>query len=77
MKNPFVKDSNIGGWLAAGIAGTVAAGTGVWYYLRNRRLAAQEAYRLEHAQDYLKERDHPKPKQTTDLHDLAKLVHHT
>ena len=76
MKNPFVKDSNTGGWLTASIAGAVAAGTGIWFYLRNRRIAAQEAYRHEHAQDYLKERNHPKQKQTTDVHDLGDLVHH-
>jgi hypothetical protein len=76
MKNPFIKDDNTLSWIAAGVGSVVAAGAGVWYYLRSRRLAAEEAYRHEHAQDYLQEKHPMMKKHKTDVSELGDLVHH-
>jgi uncharacterized protein HemX len=75
MKNPFKKEDNTALWITTAITGALAAGAGVWFYLRGKRAAEREAYRLEHAQDYLKV-DHPKKKHKTDVHELANIIHH-
>ncbi|UOE52497.1 hypothetical protein MTO98_15585 [Mucilaginibacter sp. SMC90] len=76
MKNPFHKENNTGIIVGAIVAGALAAGAGIWFYLRGKRAAEAEAYRLEHARDYLAEKQHKKQKHKTDVHDLAAIVSH-
>ena len=76
MKNPFKEEDHTTLWIAAALTGALAAGAGVWFYLRGKRAAADEAYRLEHARDYLAEKQHKKQKHKTDVHDLAAIVSH-
>lgn len=56
------------------VAGALAAGAGIWFYLRGRRAAEAEAYRHEHAQDYLKRKQ--KKRHKTDVSELAGVVNH-
>lgn len=75
MKNPFNKEDHSGLIIGAIVAGALAAGAGIWFYLRGKRAAEAEAYRLEHAQDYLKKKQKKKKKHKTDVNDLEGLVH--
>jgi hypothetical protein len=75
MKNPFIRENNTGTLIAAAVGVVAAAGAGIWFYLRERRLAALEADRHEHALDYLGAK-HPKKKLRTDVSDLGDIVHH-
>ncbi len=71
MKNPFIKQSNSGLWIAAAITGAVAAGAAAWYYIKRAAKPLHE----EHALDYLK----PAPalhKKKTDVHDLHTIATH-
>lgn len=67
MKNPFVKENNVGLWIAGAVTGLLtAAGAAAWYFIRKGKAEAEHD---EHATDYLK----PKPglhKKKTDPHDL-------
>lgn len=75
MKNPFNKEDHSIPLIGAVVAGALATGTGIWFYLR-RKINAKAAYRYEHAQDYLKNK-HPKGKKhKSDVNDLQVLVHH-
>ena len=77
MNNPFKKEGHSGIIIGAIIAGALAAGAGIWYYIRGKRAAEAEAYRHEHAQDYLKEKKKNKMAKTkTDVHDLEDIVNH-
>jgi uncharacterized protein HemX len=75
MKNPFKKESNSQVLIAAGIAGALAAGAGILYYLRAKRAAEAEAYRHEHAQDYLDKKQPKKKKHKTDVSELSEIIH--
>lgn len=70
MKNPFKSEDNTGLIVGAIVAGALAAGAGIWFYLRGKRAAEAEAYRQEHAKDYLKAKDKKKKKHKTDVHEL-------
>jgi hypothetical protein len=66
MKNPFIKESNGGVWIAAAVAGLVASGAIAWYAIKR---ATGKTEVDEHALDYLQ----PAPllhKKKTNLHDL-------
>jgi hypothetical protein len=76
MKKLFVKEDNTGLWVAAAISGAIAAGVGIWFYIRGKRAAELEAERLAHAQDYLGERRPKKKKHKTDISELGDIVHH-
>jgi len=76
MKNPFNKEDHSGLIVGAIVAGALAAGAGIWFYLRGKRAAEEEAYRHEHAQDYLKTKQKKKKKHKTDVSDLAGIVSH-
>jgi hypothetical protein len=76
MKNPFIKENNTGLWIAAAVGSAIAAAAGIWFYQRGKRAAELEAYRREHAQDYLENKKHQMKKHKTDLHELGDLVHH-
>jgi len=76
MKNPFNKEDHSGLIIGAIVAGALAAGAGIWFYLRGKRAAEQEAYRHEHAQDYLAGKHKKKKKHKTDVSNLADVVHH-
>lgn len=76
MKNPFHKENNTGLIVGAIVAGALAAGAGIWFYLRGKRAAEAEAYRLEHAQDYLKKKFKKKKKHKTDVNELEGIVQH-
>lgn len=76
MKNLFRKEDNTGLWIAAALTGVLAAGAGIWFYVRGKRAAQDEAYRLEHAQDYLQGKHKKKKKHKTDVKDLSEVVHH-
>lgn len=76
MKNQFSKEDHSGLVIGAIIAGALAAGAGIWFYLRGKRAAEDEAYRHEHAQDYLAAKHMKKKKQKTDVSDLNDVVHH-
>lgn len=77
MKNPFKKErSNTIVWIAAGVAGALAAGAGIWFYLRGRDAAEREAQRREHATDYLQAKRQKKKKQRTDISELKSIVNH-
>ncbi|PWK73792.1 hypothetical protein LX99_04178 [Mucilaginibacter oryzae] len=75
MKNPFAKKHDTGFWIATALTGALAAGAAVWFYLRGKKLAEDQAG-LEHPQDYLELKHPKKKKHKTDVHDLADLVHH-
>lgn len=75
MKNPFKQQDHTALWIGATIAGVLAATAGIWFYLHGKRAAEDEAYRHEHAQDYLKDRKKNKQKKhKTDLHQLEGIV---
>jgi hypothetical protein len=76
MKNPFNKEDDSALIIGAIVAGALADGAGIWFYLRGKRAAEAEAYRLEHAQDYLKAKQKQKKKHKTDVSDLAGVVNH-
>ena len=76
MKNPFKNDDHSGLIIGAIVAGALAAGAGIWFYLRGRRMGEAEAYRLEHAGDYLAGKKKKKKKSKTDVSELAGVVHH-
>lgn len=76
MKNPFHKQDHSGLIIGAVVAGAIAAGAAIWFYLRGKRAAEAEAYRLEHARDYLKKKGKKKKKHKTDLNDLEDIVQH-
>jgi hypothetical protein len=76
MKNPFNKENHSGLIIGAIAAGALAAGAGIWFYLRGKRAAEDEAYRHEHAQDYLKAKQKKKKKHRTGISDLAGIVNH-
>ncbi|NCD69137.1 hypothetical protein [Mucilaginibacter agri] len=76
MKNPFHKENNTGIIVGAIVAGALAAGAGIWFYLRGKRAAEAEAYRHEHAQDYLKNKQKKKKKHKTGLDELEDIVQH-
>jgi len=75
MKNPFAQKHDTGLWIATGIAGALAAGAGIWFYLRGKKLAEDQA-QLEYPQDYLEAKHPQKKKHKTDIHELSGLVHH-
>jgi ABC-type nickel/cobalt efflux system permease component RcnA len=76
MKNPFKQEDNSALWISASIAGALAAAAGIWFYLRGKRAAEEEARRHEHAQDYLKDKKMHKKKHKTDVHELEDLIQH-
>ncbi|MGV8878648.1 MAG: hypothetical protein ACOH2A_06415 [Sphingobacteriaceae bacterium] len=77
MKNPFKKErSNTVVWIAAGVAGALAASAGIWFYLRGKAAAEREAQRRKHATDYLQAKHLKKKKQRTDISELKSLVNH-
>lgn len=76
MKNPFNKKDNTMLYIAAAITGALAAGAGIWFYLRGKRAAEAEAYRLDHAQDYLRAKKKIMKKHKTDISKLGDFVHH-
>jgi uncharacterized protein HemX len=76
MKKIFVKESQTALWIGAAVVGALAAGAGIWFYLRGKRAAEEEAYRREHAQDYLKGKSKKKKKQKTAPHELEGIVNH-
>jgi uncharacterized protein HemX len=76
MENPFKKEDRSGLIIGAIVAGALAAGAGIWFYLRGKRAAEAEAYRHGHAQDYLKAKQKKKKKHKTDVSDLAGVVNH-
>lgn len=76
MKNPFKKEDHSALIIGAIVAGALAAGAGIWFYLRGKRAAEAEAYRHDHAQDYLKAKQKKKKKHKTDVSDLAGVVNH-
>ena len=76
MKKLFVKENHTAIWVSAAIAGALAAGVGIWFYLQGKRAAALEAQAAEHAQDYLKHKHKKKKKLKTDVHDLENIIHH-
>jgi hypothetical protein len=77
MKNPLIKERSNGLWITAAVMSVLAAGTGIWFYVRGKRIAAQlEAYRHAHAQDYLEVKRPHKNKHKTDVSELRELVHH-
>jgi uncharacterized protein HemX len=76
MKNPFNKEDHSALIIGAIVAGALAAGIGIWFYLRGKLAAEAEAYRLEHAQDYQKAKQKKKKKHKTDVSDLAGVVNH-
>jgi hypothetical protein len=76
MKNPFKKEDRSGLIIGAIVAGALDAGAGIWFYFRGKRASEAEAYRHEHAQDYLKAKQKRKKKHKTDLSDLAGVVNH-
>lgn len=76
MKNPFHKENNTGIIVGAIVAGALAAGAGIWFYLRGKRAAEAEAYRHEHALDYLKNKQKKKKKHNTGLDELEDIVQH-
>jgi hypothetical protein len=75
MKNPFAQKHDTGLWIATAITGALAAGAGIWFYFRGKRLAGDQAG-VEHQQDYLEAKHPQKKKHKTDVHELASLVHH-
>lgn len=76
MKNPFKKEKHSDFWLAGVVTGALVAAAGILFYLQRKRAAEQEAYRKEHAQDYLEDMHPHKPKLRTDLHELHTIVPH-
>lgn len=77
MKKLFIKESHTTLWIGAAVVGVVAAGAGIWFYLRGKHAAEEEAYRYEHAQDYLKgKQKKKKKKKKKDLHELGDVVSH-
>jgi uncharacterized protein HemX len=74
MKNPFNKENNSGLIIGAIVAGTLAAGAGIWFYLRGKRAAEAAAYHREHAQDYLKKKQKKKKKHRSDINDLENVI---
>lgn len=75
MKNLFQNNEISPVVIGAAVAGVLAAGTGLWYYLNRMRTAAVDAaYQHEHAQDYLQAMHPMKRKQKTDVSDLPGLV---
>ncbi|WCT13415.1 hypothetical protein [Mucilaginibacter jinjuensis] len=76
MKNPFNKEDHSGLVIGAIVAGVLAAGTGIWFYLRGKSAAKGDAYRLEHTQDYLKKKQKKKKKHKTGLNELEDIVQH-
>ncbi|MCC8426338.1 hypothetical protein [Mucilaginibacter sp. UR6-11] len=71
MKNPFIKESNNGLWIAVAVTGVIAAGAITWLYIKRTTSARQ--LHDEHMSDYLK----PKPgkqRKTTDLHHLHTIA---
>jgi uncharacterized protein HemX len=76
MKKILAEEDHAGLWIAAAITGALAAGAGIWFYLRGKRAAEAEAYRHEHAQDYLHDKQHKKKKHKTTVSELENLVDH-
>ena len=75
MKNLFQNNEISPLVVGAAVAGVLAAGTGLWYYLSRMRTAALAAdYQHEHAQDYL-QASQPRPlKHKSDVGDLPGLA---
>jgi hypothetical protein len=73
MKNLFKQEDHTGLWLAAAITGALAAGAGIWFYLRGKRAAEQDVYRLGHVQDYLTKKSEKKIIHKSDINDLAAI----
>lgn len=76
MKKIFLKEDRTTLYISAVVIGALAAGAGIWFYLRGKRAAEEEADRHEHAQDYLKAKQKKKKKHKTDLHELEEIVKH-
>jgi len=77
MKNLFQNNEISPIVVGAAVAGVLAAGTSLWYYLsRMRATALDAAYQHEHAQDYLGAMHPKKRKQKTDVGELTGLVNH-
>ncbi|MDO3645244.1 hypothetical protein [Mucilaginibacter sp. L3T2-6] len=76
MKKLFGKEDHTALWIGAAVAGALAAAAGIWFYLRGKRAAEAEAYRHEHAQDYLKGKQKKKKKHKTAVDELEDIVHH-
>lgn len=75
MKNLFQNNEISPLVVGAAVAGVLAAGTGLWYYLSRMRTAALAAdYQHEHAQDYLQAARPRQRKQKSDVGDLPGLV---
>jgi hypothetical protein len=71
MKNPFIKESNSGLWIAAAVTGVLTAGAMAWLYLKRRATAPAEE---EHVPDYLQPA--PAKHKKTDINDLHTIVAH-
>lgn len=76
MKNPFNKQDHSGLIIGAIIMGALAAGAGIWFYLRGKRDAEENTYNYDHAQDYLEGKHKKKKKHKTDVSELGDIVHH-
>jgi len=75
MKNLFQHNEISPLVVGAAVAGVLAAGTGLWYYLSRMRTAALDAaYQHEHAQDYLQAQHSRQRKHKSDVGDLPGLV---
>jgi LPXTG-motif cell wall-anchored protein len=75
MKNPFQReDSNTGLFAGLAIGAIFAGGIAYLYYKRKKEMAEIEAYKKEHAADYLEEKA-PRPKRhksdIDELHTIA------
>jgi len=75
MKNLFQNNEISPLVVGAAVAGVLAAGTGLWYYLSRMRTAALAAnYQHEHAHDYLDARQPRQVKHKSNVGDLPGLV---
>ena len=76
MKNLFQNNEISPLVVGAAVAGVLAAGTGLWYYLSRMRTAAlNAAHQHEHAQDYLQAMHPGQRKHKSNAGDLPGLVH--
>jgi hypothetical protein len=83
MDIPFIKKTNSGAWIAAGVAGTIIAGAAAFMYFTKRNFAFWNWNSNEGRQEQPEDKTPPylqqhglKRKQKTDLKDLEAIVHH-